>query len=198
MKNNLLIVLAVIILIVGAYIFFHTGMQGPEKAPVVRAATYSSSELGIAFDYTAGPDGYVIQKITPEDPDNELLSTLVIMRTQDIDNLPEGGESPPTITMHVLKNVGQQQPQAWADTHAQYSNINLKTGEIAETVVGGANAIRYMADGLYASDNTVVAHGDNIYVISGMFISRNSDIKRDYQPLLDSIRFATTSTSVQE
>jgi len=70
-----------------------------------------------------------------------------------------------------------------------YSNINLKTSEPAEKVVGGANAITYMADGLYASENAVIAHGGNIYVVTGQFIDANSDIRLDFEPLLNSIRF---------
>ncbi len=199
MNKKILAVVVIILIAIGAYAFLRTNAgKTHDGPPIVRAATYSSNELGIAFDYTGGQDGYAIQKITPQDVGNELLSTLVIMRTQDIDNMPEGGEGPPTITIHVVKNTEKQSPQAWAETHPQLSNINLKEGEVTETTIGGESAIRYMADGLYSSDNVVVAHGDSIYVISGMFMDRNSDIKRDYQPLLDSIRFTATSTPAQE
>jgi hypothetical protein len=67
--------------------------------------------------------------------------------------------------------------------------FNLATGEIGEAVVGGANAIRYMADGLYASENIVVAHGDHMYVINGQFMEQNAPIRSDYQALVESIRF---------
>jgi hypothetical protein len=70
-----------------------------------------------------------------------------------------------------------------------YSNINLMRGEVSEYVLGGANAIRYAADGLYASDNVVVAHGENMYVITGSYMDADSDIKKDFATLLESVTF---------
>jgi hypothetical protein len=65
----------------------------------------------------------------------------------------------------------------------------LKLGEVESTVVGGANAVRYKADGLYASENVVVAHGDHVYVITGQFMDEDSDIRKDFGPLVASFRF---------
>jgi hypothetical protein len=189
MKNITLILLAVVILAGGTYAVLRSNPERTNESQQSQYSTYSNSELGLELDYRTAPDGYVLQELTPSDSRNELMRMLVLARAEDVENIPVDGEGPPTITIQVLKNLKKQQPQAWADTHHQYSSINLKGSDVRETVVGGANAVRYMADGLYASDTTVVAHGDNMYVISGMFINEDSAIRRDYQPLLDSVRF---------
>lgn len=126
----------------------------------------------------------------PVDLGEEPVRTILLQRTEDAKNPPPvGGEGPPSMVIAVFKNTKKQFPRMWADANVQYSNINLTTNTVTEEVVGGANAIRYMADGLYASENVVVAHGDNIYVITGQFLDQDSDLRRDFEPLLNSIRF---------
>lgn len=151
---------------------------------------YSNEVLGIEFAYRAGPDGYVIQEHTSSRPTEDLLGTIVLMRTEDAERpMPVGGEGPATITIQAIKNSKNQQPAVWADANNIYSNINLKIGEVSEYVVGGANAIRYSATGLYESDNVVVAHGGNVYVITGSYMDAESDLRKDFAVLLESIRF---------
>ncbi len=155
--------------------------------------TYSNVELGLAFDYKDGANGYVVQESTPSgDPD--LVRAIVLIPSADAGKpAPMGGEGPATITVQVFKNTKKQWSRTWADEHTQYSNINLKMGEVSEAVVGGANAIRYMADGLYASENFVVAHGEYVYVFTGMFLDENSSLRKDFSPIVNSVRFIPQS-----
>lgn len=202
MKNFFYAILVLALVGAGAYWFFSSVPEEvlvaePEEelieqeeeidvpeGPIVMM--YSDSDLGLEFEYG---EGYVVSEMLPGETDADLLRTLVIARAEDLENVPEGGEGLPTITIHILRNPESRQSEAWAEANQIFSNINLKTGEVEETVVGGANAIRYRADGLYASDNAVVAHGGNIYVLSGAFQDEDSEIRQAFQPLLDSVRF---------
>lgn len=178
--------LVVLVVIAGLYLF----IKVDTKEVVNNTATYSNAALGIQFNYPTGPDGYVIQELTPSDMTKDLVSTIVVMRTEDATReMPVGGEGPATITIQIVKNTKKLQPAVWADVNKIYSNINLKRGEVNEYVLGGANAIRYDADGLYASDTVVVAHGENIYVITGSYMDADSDIRKDFAPLLASVTF---------
>ncbi|HEY4522718.1 MAG TPA: hypothetical protein VJH91_03765 [Candidatus Paceibacterota bacterium] len=200
MKRALILISAVVV--IGAFGYIATQMDTTKTGEGLYAqyVTYTNSELGIEFDYRAGPSGYVVEEMTPSDASAGLVRTIVLKRTEDKQNegaIPVGGEGPPTITIHVFENTKKQFPRAWADTHIQYSNMNLSQGDAADAVVGGGSAIRYMSDGLYASENVVVAHGDNVYVITGMFIDVDSDIRRDFGPLVESVRFIPTSGQEQ-
>jgi hypothetical protein len=199
MKNTLIAVGVLILILIGGY-FLLTAEQAPgDEVSAGDVTTYSNPGLGIEFDYEAGPNGYVVQESTPTDPNGEIVRSIVLMRAEDVANgMPVGGEGPPTITIMVYKNAMKQSSSVWADAHTQYSNINLKMGDALETVVGGANAVRYMADGLYASENVVVAHGENVYVITGMFLDATSDLRMDYAPLVDSFTFIPATSDASQ
>lgn len=162
--------------------------RGP--APAV-FAEYTSESSGLQFAYPVGASGYSVTVSQGGDKQANLLETIVLSHESDT-ALPEYGEGPPTITIAIFKNDQKQFPLAWANAHASYSNITLAMSDIEQAVIGGANAIRYRADGLYASDTVVVAHGGFIYVFSGAYIDESSPTKRDFDPLLGSVRFIST------
>lgn len=188
-KNIFYVITILVALSIGVYF----SLTVDERVVIKNNNTYpnySNEVLGIEFAYHAGPDGYVIQEHSSSRPMEDLLGTIVLMRTEDAERpVPVGGEGPATITIQVLKNSKKQQPVVWADANNIYSNINLKTGEVSEYVLGGANAIRYSATGLYESDNVVVAHGENMYVFTGNYMDAESELRKDFAVLLESIRF---------
>lgn len=185
MKNIIVIIVTVIL---GLYFYVFTVSNDTQQNPIIE--TYANSEMGIEFAYPVGPQGYVLGESDTSDPRAGLVRAIVLTRSEDAERgLPVGGEGPATITMQIFRNVDKQSPRTWAERNIQYSNLNLKTGSITEVVVGGAPGIRYMADGLYASDNVVVANGDYIYLMSGMFIDAESQLRKDFSPFVESVRF---------
>lgn len=189
MKNFYNILPILIALSIGIYFT----LTVDEKAVVNNSnayLNYSNVVFGIQFAYRAGPDGYVIQEYLPQREMKDSLGTIVVMRTEDARRkIPVDSEGPATITIQAIKNSKKQQPAVWADANNLYSNINLKTGEVSEYVLDGENAIRYSATGLYESDNIVVAHGENVYVITGNYMDAESELRKDFAVLLESIRF---------
>lgn len=192
MKKTTYILVGLIILLVLGYYFIKINNEKTNENLVNQFTTYSKAEYGLQFEHKVGPAGYVVQEMLPSEPRNNLEGTIILFRTEDYENLentPVGGEGPPVIAMYVFENVKKQFPRAWADENIQYSNINLNFGDVNEAVVGGANAIRYKADGLYASENIVVAHGEKIYVLTGQYFEENSQIHLDFELLVNSIEF---------
>lgn len=149
------------------------------------------------FSYRSDPQGYVVEEMASVDEKHDLKKSVVILPLSD--KRPQSsvihGEGSPAITINVFNNTKKQWPTTWAIEHEAYSAFNLKMSSTTEVVVGGARAIRYKADGLYASDNVVVAQGQYVYVITGMFIDADSDLKHDFEPLLSSIYFLSTTTN---
>jgi eight-cysteine-cluster-containing protein len=159
---------------------------------------YQSEELGLVFEYREEPDGYLLQEIARGTEDPNFIKEYILTLKKDYEDLKnrEGGEGPPTINVFVFKNTEKQWPQAWADDHRGVSNIGLKQGNAIETAVAGAKAIRYNSDGLYLSDNVVIAHDKYIFVISGAYLEEDSIIRNDFEPFLNSIKFVVTNEQI--
>jgi hypothetical protein len=154
--------------------------------------TYSDPSLGFSFRYPSGPQGYVLEKSAVVDEATTIEETLLLVHKDDVpafQNPPVGGEGPAVISILVFPNTQNQRPEAWAREHNAYSNINVALSDIEEAVIGGALAIRYRADGLYASEMSVITHGSHVYVFSGAFVDGDSPTLRDFGPLLDSVTF---------
>lgn len=167
-------------------------MYGPKaQAPgTEELAAYSSPQIGLEFKYRTGPKGYVINEAIPMAVDPILFRFVHVVPAETANQTPpEGGEGPAQISISVYKNVGNEWSGQWAESHPQYSNIQLKNGEVKEVVVGGANAVEYTRDGLYPATVVVVAHGGFVYVFDGAYLDKDSDLYKDFFPLVNSAAF---------
>ncbi len=161
----------------------------PDQLSDVQTTIFSDSELELAFSYLVGPEGYVLEERGSPEPKDGLVRTLILTATRELGNVPEGGEGPPTINVQVLDNREAQDPLTWASDHQAYSNSNLMIGSVEETNIGDVSGIRYRADGLYVSENIIVARNEKVYVFSGMFFEEDSKLMRDFEVLLRTVRF---------
>lgn len=188
--NKTLTILLILIVVFGIGYF---AFKGDTEKQSIETSTFSDSVYGVEFDYPTGPEGYVLEEVMPVDLGSDFIKALILFRTEDANReMPEGGEGPPVIVVSVFGNPQNLSPLAWAEANMQYSSINLKMGDVSEAQVGGVNAIGYSADGLYASNNAVVANKGYIYIITGQFMDRDSDLYRDFEPILESVRFIET------
>jgi hypothetical protein len=182
--------------------FVNSGEKGTEqqmeKAPATAVpvgsanSVFEDSNLGFTFSYPVGRDGYTLYETAPDAGAGTQLKTLMLVHENEramIENPPAYSEGPINITVNVFENSLKQFPLSWAEANTQYSNIQMVTGEVSETVIGGANALRYKVDGLYAFDVVVVAHGSLIYVFSASYHDTNSPTYRDFGSVLESVRF---------
>lgn len=149
--------------------------------------------LGISFAYPKGSVGYMLQDDIPGmsvDPDFEAGYMLTLERdVRAILASDEPREGAPTIQVHIYENTEKLWPAVWAMRHPLESNIELALGESSEVAVGGAKAITYTADGLYASTVYVVTSGSYVYVFTGAYMDASDDIKKDFDTLIASVVF---------
>lgn len=207
--NKALLLGAVLLLIVGGYFLFSQNVaQTPDESvdntdTEVAYDTFTDTERGVRFTYKTSPDGYVLDDLTAliaEQPEDiEILKIYRLMNAREkaeLEASKEGREGPPTISLIIFDNPNNQSASMWVDAFPLFSNINFVIGAVdRDAVVGGANAVRYRIDGLYQSENVIIAQGGYIYHFAGAFLEEDSDIYRDFEALIDSVTFVPSGHS---
>jgi len=149
------------------------------------------SEYGYTFVYRKGPDGYISVPI-PESDNSDFLAGRTLFNEKEYQELiasTDAREAPPSMQVRVYQNQNKESASVWASRHPAESNSELALAPFSETVISGANAVFYVVDGLYPTDTYVVAHGEHIYVLSGSYLDRQSQLYVDFQSLVDSFVF---------
>lgn len=166
----------------------------------VGKGTYTNSDVGYQFSYEKGADGYELQTPDAMSSDTTFTTGVQLMLHDDYEELQaatDAREGPPTIAVRVYENEGNQSAAVWVDDYAQESNITLAFAEPEEAVVGGANAVMYVSDGLYPTRTYVIAHGGYIFVLTGSYLDQNSRIYRDFDTIVDSFTFIATASQMR-
>ncbi len=178
-----------IILVVAALLLGRVVSVEKPRTTVPEMAQYTAASVGLSFTYPTGPQGYAVSQQATL-PANGALTTITLTPVDP--RVPVGGEAPASITINVFDNTDKLQPNVWAMKNGEESGLARKRTEPVEAVVGGANAVRFMADGLYASEQVVVAHAGYIYVFSGEYLAESSVIRDDFVKLIESVTFVPT------
>lgn len=209
--NKLTIVLILLIVLVGGFVVFtsYFDQSEPEDEVVgevpgrdVYLSQFANQSLGITFDYPDGPDGYVIDDLTSvvdaESQDVPVVAAYRIMNKaekQELENSTGGREGAPAMQLTVYQNDESMSASEWIDAFSGRSNIALRRGEVADTVVGEASGVQYQTDGLYAADNFVVVQDGHVYHFVGAYLEPESIIHQDFKALVDSVRFTASTNS---
>lgn len=204
--NKFIVALVALTVLVGVFLVFNTYIyqerldneiipELPERD--VYLNQFQDSSVEVAFDYLDGPDGYVIDDLSAfvgeELQGIEFVKLYRIMNAKEkfeLENSEGGREGPPAIQLMVFRNNLNQSASAWVDAFPAFSNIEMVLGEVdRDVVVGGANAVRYTTDGLYQTENVVVASGGYMYHFAGSYLEQRSLIHQDFREMIGSVRF---------
>ncbi len=140
---------------------------------------FKSTIIPLSFKYK---EGYIVM---------EKDDTITIMKEADylsiLNGKRIGGEGPAVMSIRQVDNPNNPSPKTWAEQYPPQSNYGQKTSEVSELTVSGFPAITYDADGLYPNRNVIVGTPYRLYYIFGSYEDKNSDLYRDFQPLINSI-----------
>lgn len=145
---------------------------------------YNSREVGVAFYY---PDKYFLE-------DRKVGSgERVIVLTEDTEEnrlvregLSEGREGGVAISIAIHKSTSSTTPIEWVKTN-KVSNFSLLMGEFDEGKVAGKDALFYITDGLYTTDNLVIVRGSDIVHISVNYLTLEDPIRKDLSKILKTL-----------
>ncbi len=163
--------------------------------------TEEKTAYGFQFTYEKGPRGYVLEEGTLEATDEalEVLYSGVFTNTEDYAAFvaaTEPLEAPETFSVKVYENVAALRPAQWIEAYQAEANTERIVGTVEETVVAGANAVRYVTEGLYPNHTFVVAQGAFMYVFTGQYNDPLSAIGVDFGEFVAGIGFIATANGV--
>ncbi len=188
MKSIFTIIL--LALLAGGIYYGVTYKKSPEVTnnPPTQTENRSAALQKITFAY---PEGYVLLEQNMTGLPN-LNKTLVVMQEEDYASIQrgerEGGEGPATITLQEYKNPEKLTARAWAEKYVHLSNLVTMGGVVTESEIEGLPAIRYNSDGLYADRNVIFVKDEFLYFLSGAYLDQDSDLYRDFDKILESIK----------
>lgn len=163
-----------------------------EEVPVPQVAVYNDSSLPLSFEYRDGQSGYVLLEQETNESQPTLVKTVILMQEDDYQSIlngeRDGGEGPPVISLQTYNNPLGLTPEEWVEQNPSLSNFPLIMGDMMSTTVAGNPAVSYDADGLYPNRSVVFSNRTFIYYVNGSYLDRDSDIYRDFQPFVDSIK----------
>lgn len=181
----------VVVLVVAAWVLTIYQDRLPEGVRDFgsKGTTKVDVETGISFSY---PSDYVLQEILPTTQDDHtLVKSFVLMPQEDYDMLGtlQNTEGPPAITILVFSNPEQLGIGAWMEKSEIASYIPPQAQEPNLIEVDGEFALLFEADGLYRSDNVIVAYDAGIVVLSGAFTDAESSQRRVFAGIVKSLTF---------
>ncbi|MFA6535887.1 MAG: hypothetical protein WC250_01290 [Candidatus Paceibacterota bacterium] len=180
------------LLVVGFLVFWYQENRGNESY-----AVRADSMVGLSFRYRVSPNGYILREHSADNlADPSFIKIFSLMPASDYESFAgnrEASEGPASIEISVFKNLKNETAGEWAENNPSLSNLGLLSGVVnRDYVLAGEKAVRYLIDGLYRTDTVAVAYNKNIYLFSGAFLDENSLTRKDFEPLLDSIKFLAT------
>jgi hypothetical protein len=156
-------------------------------------ASYTNGEFKFQIEYRTQPDGYVLQE-----PEISRFASpsprkaLVLMQAKDFDELMQSTEprdGPPAISIAVYSNEAEVSAEEWVRSQVTVSGFHAEEAALAPETVGGIEAVRYSADGLYQSDTVAISHGGYLFLLSGTYLEPESVIRSDFNRILETFVF---------
>jgi hypothetical protein len=184
------VVLILIIVLGGAW-----WLMSQEKADSPTEQLYSSEELNLSFEY---PEGYFIEE-TDQSTGERNRHAIVIFEDNQFNRDLVGGkilgtDSPPTVTISLFQNnLDNYTAKSFVEGN-NFSNFKLSDGVQTETEIAGEPALRYQADGLWQSNNVVVARPDYVYMFTVFFNSPEDELVSIFENLLKTVEFSGRRT----
>lgn len=188
MQKTIGIVVGVIVALAAGYYLFSnylvSRLDGRGEVPAQSELQLYSSEEGLSFKY---PVSYELSSRTEGSAERQ-WDVLVLLPKGYVP--PQGGEGPPAITIGIFDNPEHLSLDAWIKGDAR-SNWKLApdNAHLAQTTVGGEEALSYQHGGLYMQDAVAVMHNGKVYLFEGGWMNSDDQIRRDFANMLDTVQF---------
>lgn len=174
------IIALIILLLIGGSLYFLL-KSGILESPERLENSYRNEVYGISFEY---PEGYVLDERELGNGERRHYHISLFEDTPFVRDLLAGNvigtEAPPAISVDFFQNNLDNEPLWRWIRGNNNSNWKLSDERYASTTVGGAEAVKYTADGLYRGDYIVFLHGGNVVMLSVTYHTQGDKLRDDF------------------
>jgi hypothetical protein len=149
-----------------------------------------NNELGFTMGYRKEPQGYVVEELSLTQSPDVLYAFSLIDRAawEELKQSTTPREGPPSITVYVFDNASGMPAEEWVGQN-MYANYMEEVAQVHDTTVGNVPAIKYHTTGLYEGEAVVVSYSGRIYLLMGSYFTREDQIARDFEEILQTVEF---------
>jgi hypothetical protein len=149
--------------------------------------SYVNIRYGIEFQY---PKNYILTEKEVGDAHRDHFSIVLFEDTKtardSISGKIKDTEAPPSITIDIFQNNLDKESIFRFVTGSNDSNFKLGDGTYATTTIADVSALHYFWDGLYRGESYVLAHKNNIIMLSGTYLNAEDTIHTDFKKIIHS------------
>ena len=151
-------------------------------------AAFVSMNYGVAFEYEAAPDGFVLSHVAPSD--TELVIEWSLARQSEIKASAGHEFGPRGMTIDVLvPDPFPGDAETWV-LESPRSNLSLGSGELVPATVGGAQGVRYAWSGAHEAVSVAVQFDGRIWLFTATYGEDLAEIEGAFEALLESVVYS--------
>ncbi len=197
--NRKILILVGIVAIIAAYFLTQSWFSTNEDR-VLEDRLVENDEYSLSFNYFAGEDGY---QLAGPASDGEVLQSYVLIQQDSFVEFQQGEAetTPPTMSIFVfeLPDVeeveGEDRPgritrlQNWAVNNQGLTSFDRIYGTPDIIEIDGVKAIQFDTDGTYQQSIYLASYRGYIYMFVGQYERPTDTLRKDFQSLIESVRF---------
>jgi len=185
-KKYVISLIALLVIAGGASYFLFKDKVG--NSSISKSGEYKNDKVGFSFKYKDSDTGYELidqlEKTPSTNPD--VLSAVTLINKADKELIGKGtepGETPPTLSVLVVKNPNNYSVQEWLEKESGYPNLDFLFDSVKKVTVDGIEGIYLVTDGAYKTQTVVISDKEKVFVMVGAYVQEDSQIYKDFEEI---------------
>lgn len=208
-KKTSLIIAAVLLLVTAVVVYQMVQTKNSnEAADAALMQEVNNDDLGLAFSYKSGPDGFTL--VEPPAEQKGILKAYLLLPTKAYEEYKTRevpGEAPAGMNVFVFTQEEETiassttgasttpradrmtRLQEWATTNTTITSFTSAKSAPETVEVDGLKMLKYKADGLYQQEIYLASYKNQIYMFVGQYNEETDMTYTEFQNLMGTVSF---------
>lgn len=199
-QKKIALIILVAVIVCGTALYFFQIKPSAEFAAQNATETITRDELGIEFQYVAGPDA--LSLFEPSVSREPLLGSFILMQSPDFVALrnKESEDTPPSISLFIFEYNDNEMPKEveelsrqekvlyWAKENQVLTTVTDET-VLENAEIDGVKAYRYQNQGLYPQTIYLAMYQGKMYMFVGQYENSSDQMQKYFDDIISTIAF---------